>query len=312
MGDKMKKDVISILDVGDKIPYLLELALKIKGKVNRGEPFTPMSGMTLGMLFEKPSTRTRLSFEVGATQLGGHAIFLGKNDLQIGRGETISDTGSVMSRYVDIIMYRAFEHSNVLALAESSSVPVINALDDVEHPCQILADLLTIREKKGDFGKIKLSYVGDGNNVCNSLMLGAASVGLDISVCAPKRYFPPDVFIQKAKKLARQNHSKVIVTDSIIDAVSCADVIYTDVWLSMGDEDGDEKTRALEPYSVNEKMAGLARDDFIFMHCLPAHRGMEVTDGVIDSANSVVFDQAENRLHAQKALMVYLLGLDGK
>ena len=306
----MVKHFVSILDVESEITDLLELAIQIKQKTGCHERYAPMEGMSLGMLFEKPSTRTRLSFEVGAVQLGAHPIYLGKDDLQLGRGEIISDTAKVMSRYVDIIMYRAFKHENVMELARNSSVPVINALDDREHPCQILADLLTIYEKKISFQDIKLAYVGDGNNVCNSLMLGAAAVGLDISVATPRGYRPPKDIVEKARLISEGTHSTVELLKSPQEAVRDADVVYTDVWTSMGDEaTARERKKAFTPYQVNEELVNLADEEYIFMHCLPAHRGMEVTDGVVDSPNSVVFDQAENRLHAQKALMVYLLGL---
>ena len=305
----MKKDVISILDIEDQIMGLIEASIKIKQKIKNSERYTPMEGMTLGMLFEKPSTRTRISFEVGATQLGGHAIYLGTNDLQLGRGETIGDTGRVISRYVDIVMYRAYEHSNVVELARSSTVPVINALDNIEHPCQILADFQTIYEKKHRLQGIKLTYVGDGNNVCNSLLLGAACAGMDIVVGTPEIFRPPATIVEKAKFIAGKNGSTVKITSSPQEAVDDADVIYTDTWVSMGDKNADERKKALTPFQVNRELVSLARDDYIFMHCLPAHRGEEVTNEIIDSRRSVVIDEAENRLHAQKALMLYLLGL---
>lgn len=306
----MAKNLVSILDVREHIMDIIELAEQLKEKTRTGVRYTPMEGMTLGMIFEKPSTRTRLSFEVGATQLGGHAIYMGKNDLQLGRGESISDTAKVMSRYLDIIMYRAFKHAHVRELSQNSSVPVINALDDREHPCQILADLLTIYEKKLSFADIKLAYVGDGNNVCNSLLLGAAAVGLDMSVATPPNYTPPRDIIEKAMSIAEETNTTIEVHSSPGKAVLGADVIYTDVWISMGDEAAAaKKTAIFTPYQVNDELVEHADDEYIFMHCLPAHRGMEVTDAVMDSPHSVVFDQAENRLHAQKALMLYLLGL---
>ena len=306
----MAKHLVSILDVREHIMDIIELAEQLKEKTRTGVRYTPMERMTLGMIFEKPSTRTRLSFEVGATQLGGHAIYMGKNDLQLGRGETISDTAKVMSRYLDIIMYRAFKHEHVAELARNSSVPVINALDDREHPCQILADLLTIYEKKLSFADIKLAYVGDGNNVCNSLLLGAAAVGLDMSVATPPNYDPPRDIIEKAMGIADETNTTIEVHNLPKKAVMDADVVYTDVWISMGDEaEAAKKKTVFSPYQVNDELVKHADDEYIFMHCLPAHRGTEVTDMVIDSPNSVVFDQAENRLHAQKALMLYLLGL---
>ncbi len=306
----MVRHLISILDVADKITELLDLALEIKEKTRNGERYKPMEGQSLGMIFEKPSTRTRLSFEVGAAQLGAQAIYMSRNDLQLGRGETVSDTARVMSRYLDIIMYRAFDHENVVKLAENSTVPVINALDDLEHPCQALADLLTIYEKKIMFRNIKLAFIGDGNNVCNSLLLGAAAVGLDISVATPPDHGPNEKLLNEARKIAERTHAEIQLTDSPKEAVKDADVVYTDTWVSMGDEkESAGRLSTFAPYQINAKMVGLADDEYIFMHCLPAHRGQEVTDEVIDSINSVVFDQAENRLHVQKAIMAYLLGL---
>jgi len=297
------------VDVENKITELLDLALEIKEKTRIAERYKPMEGLTLGMIFEKPSTRTRLSFEVGAAQLGAQAIYMSRNDLQLGRGETISDTARVMSRYLDIIMYRAFEHSNVIKLAENSQVPVINALDELEHPCQALADLLTIYEKKIRFEDIKMAYVGDGNNVCNSLLLGAAAVGLDISIATPPEYGPKEKIIIEAKRIAERTHAEINIINSPQEAIKDADVIYTDTWISMGDEGKTcDRLSTFAPFQVNKEMVALADEDYIFMHCLPAHRGQEVTDEVIDSKNSVVLDQAENRLHVQKAIMVYLLG----
>ncbi|MDP6156093.1 MAG: ornithine carbamoyltransferase [Candidatus Thermoplasmatota archaeon] len=306
----MVKHLISILDVEDKIRDLLDLALEIKEKTRIGERYAPMEGQTLGMIFEKPSTRTRLSFEVGAVQLGAQAIYMSRNDLQMGRGETISDTSRVMSRYLDIIMYRAFDHCNVIKLAENSTVPVINALDDLEHPCQALADLLTIYEKKIRFEDLKLAYLGDGNNVCNSLLLASAAVGLDISIATPPNHGPNEKIIKEAMRMAERTHAEINIINSPREAIMNADIIYTDTWVSMGDESETcDRISTFTPYQVNGDMAALADEEYIFMHCLPAHRGQEVTDSVMDSNNSVVFDQAENRLHIQKAIMVYLLGL---
>ena len=305
----MERHLLSVLDVDGLIPDLLELADQIKERGRSGK-YLPMDDMTLGMIFEKPSTRTRLSFEVGATQLGGHAIYLGKNDLQLGRGETIADTARVISRYVDIIMYRAFRHEHVRELAENANVPVIHALCDLEHPCQTMADLMTIRERKFTLDSIKTAYVGDGNNVCNSLLLGAASVGMDLWVATPPDFRPDAGITEKAMALAAGTGAEIVITDSPQEAVKDADVVYTDTWISMGDEkETAAREKIFSPYRVNRELVALAEDDYIFMHCLPAHRGQEVTDEVIDSHNSAVLDQAENRLHAQKAIMLYLLGL---
>ncbi len=304
----MKRDVISMLDVKEDLNEILELASEIKKRQKSGEIYEPLKNKTLGMIFEKPSTRTRISFEVGMTQLGGHAIYLSPKDMQMGRGETIADTARVLSRYVDGIMYRAFSHDVMLELAKNATVPVINGLDDVEHPTQILADLLTIKEHKGHFKGLKFVYVGDGNNVANSLALGAAMVGMDFYIACPEGYEPNAYLWEKAGKIAAENGSAMEIIRDPHEAVKDADVIYTDVAVSMGQEaEAEVKERIFRKYQVNEKLVGNAKPDYIFMHCLPAHRGHEVTDGVVDSPNSAVFDEAENRLHAQKGLMVKLM-----
>ena len=260
------------------------------------------------MIFEKASTRTRVSFEVGMTQLGGHALFLSPNDLQIGRGETIADTARVLSRYVDGIMYRAFRRENVVELAQNASVPVINGLDDKEHPCQGIADLFTILEHRGSFKELKLAYVGDGNNVCNSLLLGAAIVGMDMTAACPSGYEPDAEILATARRIAKDSGSKIhVVADSVV-AVQQADVVYTDVWVSMGQEkEKEQREKVFRPYQVNSKLLDHAKRDAVVMHCLPAHRGLEITDEVMDGPRSIVFDQAENRLHAQKAILSRLL-----
>lgn len=304
----MAKDFISILDFKDRLQEILRIGGEIKKKFKNGEPYHPLKGKSLGMIFEKPSTRTRISFEVGTTQLGGHALYLSPKDLQLGRGETIADTAKVLSRYVDGVMYRAFEHEMMKELAENSSIPVISGLDDMEHPCQIMADLMTIREHKDDFD-IKLVYVGDGNNVCHSLLLGSAIVGMDMVACTPEGYEPVEKYVEKAKQIGEETGANIEVSYDPISSVKGADVIYTDVWVSMGDEEEKEKRmKDFENYQVNQSMVDLAKDDVIVMHCLPAHRGIEITDEVIDGDHSVVFDQAENRLHAQKAIMAELMG----
>ena len=304
----MKRDVISMLDVKEDLNEILELASEIKKRQKSGEIYEPLKNKTLGMIFEKPSTRTRISFEVGMTQLGGHAIYLSPKDMQMGRGETVADTARVLSRYVDGIMYRAFSHDVMLELAKNATVPVINGLDDVEHPTQILADLLTIKEHKGHFKGLKFVYVGDGNNVANSLALGAAMVGMDFYIACPEGYEPNAYLWEKAGKIAAENGSAMEIIRDPHEAVKDADVIYTDVAVSMGQEaEAEVKERIFRKYQVNEKLVENAKPDYIFMHCLPAHRGHEVTDGVVDSPNSVVFDEAENRLHAQKGLMVKLM-----
>jgi len=299
------KHLISVLDAKDEIYEILNLASELKEKQKKGIAHELLKNKSLGMIFEKSSTRTRVSFEVGMTQLGGHALHLSPKELQMGRGETISDTAKVLSRFVDGIMYRAFDHKMMLELANNATVPVINGLDNVEHPCQIIADLLTIKEKKKDFNKLKLAYVGDGNNVCNSLLLGAAIVGMDMGVGCPRGYEPNKEILEKAKKIAE---SKIEILENPFDAVENADVVYTDVWVSMGDESEKEKReKTFLSYQINQKLVGNAKKNCIVMHCLPAHRGMEITDEVVDGSCSVVFDQAENRLHAQKAVMVKLM-----
>ncbi len=304
----MKKDLISMLDIKDDIHELLDLAVKLKKEKKQSMIGEPLKNKSLGMIFEKPSTRTRISFEVGMTQLGGHALYLSPRDLQMGRGETIADTAKVLSRFVDAIMYRAFSNEVMRELAENATVPVISGLDDKEHPCQILADLLTIKEHKGDFRGLKLTYVGDGNNVCNSLMLGSAMVGMDFAVACPEGYEPDADLTKEAKKIAAENGSKIEILHDPKEAVRGADVIYTDVWVSMGEEkEKEEKERLFLPYQVNTELVNAAKDDCIVMHCLPAHRGYEITDEVVDGPHSVVFDEAENRLHAQKAVLLTLM-----
>jgi len=293
-----------MLDIKDDILKILDFAAGIKA--NPENYHSILANKSLAMIFEKPSTRTRLSFETGMTQLGGHALYLSPKDLQMGRGETIADTAKVISRYVDVVMYRAFSHEMVRELADNASVPVINALDDLEHPCQIMADLLTIQEHKGGF-KLKMVYLGDGNNVTNSLLLGCAMVGMDITVSTPAGKDPDMKIFETAVEIGKKTGAKVEMEHDPAAAVANADVIYTDVWVSMGDKDKDKSI--YEPYQVNMELVRKAKDDVIIMHCLPAHRGEEITDEAVDSEYSVVFDEAENRLHAQKAIMLYLLGL---
>jgi len=302
----MKLDVISILDFKGDLEEVIESAQRLKKGSLKGKD--PLKNKTLAMIFEKASTRTRVSFEAGMTQLGGHAIFLNPKDIQIGRGETISDTAKTLSRYVDCIMYRAYSHENMLELARSATVPVINALDNLEHPCQTIADLMTIKEHKGRFKGLKLAYMGDGNNVCNSLMIGAAMVGMDFVAACPEEHRPDVECAKEAQRLAKQNNCLSQVVEDPKKAVKNADVIYTDTWVSMGDEEeAKERQRVLRPYQVNAGLVKLARKDCIVMHCLPAHRGQEITDEVMDSAQSVVFDQAENRLHTEKAILLMVI-----
>ncbi|MBI0584219.1 MAG: ornithine carbamoyltransferase [Methanomassiliicoccus sp.] len=303
----MKRDVISVLDLREDIDDILSSALELKqGNDKSGQQ---LKGRTLGMIFEKSSTRTRVSFEVGMKQLGGHTVYLNQRDSQLGRGETVADTAKVLSRFVDGMVYRAFSHDNVMELARNSSVPVINALDDCEHPCQVMADLLTILEKKGRFVGLRLAYIGDGNNVCNSLALGAALVGMDFVAATPPEYRPDPELLIKAASIAFENDCISEVVMDPAEAAAGADIIYTDTWVSMGEEaEARHKESVLIPYQVNGELMALAKSDCIFMHCLPAHRGFEVTAGVIDGPQSVVFDQAENRMHAQKAILIKVMG----
>ena len=304
------RDFIEFTDyTKEEIEYLLELAIDIKKKQKNGEVYQPLKGKTIGLIFEKSSTRTRVSFEVGMFQLGGHALFLSKNDIQLGRGETISDTAGVLSRYLDGIMIRTFAHSNVTDLAKYADIPVINGLSDDAHPCQVLADFQTVLEHKGKLKGLKMAYVGDGNNMAHSLMLGAAKLGVHVSVASPKGYEPSAAIVDQAKSIAKETGAQVVVTHSPQEAVQDADIIYTDVWASMGFEE-EQKARevAFADYQVDEELVKGAKPDYIFLHCLPAHRGEEVSEGVIDGPNSAIFDQAENRLHAQKALMAALMG----
>ena len=304
-----KRDLVSMLDVEKDLVAVLELAANLKNRTKAGEPYEPLRGKSLAMIFEKSSTRTRVSFEVGMTQLGGHALFLSPNDLQLGRGETIADTARVLSRYVDGIMYRAYKSENVRELAQYASVPVINGLDDKEHPCQIITDLLTIQEHKGTLKGLKLAYIGDGNNVCNSLLLGCAIVGMDMAVAVPESYEPDARLLSEARRIAASTDSQITVVRDAFEAVHSADVVYTDVWVSMGmEKEREARERTFLPYQVNGKLVSAAKPDAVVMHCLPAHRGLEITDEVVDGPQSIVFDEAENRLHAQKAILVRLLG----
>ena len=304
----MKRDLISVLDMKDDFEKFVDEGIRLKKSFKAGRKDSSMGRKTLAMIFEKASTRTRVSFETAMTQMGGHAIYLSPRDMQMGRGETIADTGRVLSRMVDAILYRAFEHENVVELAKYSSVPVINGLDNLEHPTQIVADYMTIKEKKGKLKGLKIAYVGDGNNTANSLMLAAGLVGADFWIATPKGYEPQEYFVRESKKLARKHNSEIEVTNNFKEAVAAADVVYTDVWVSMGEEgEKEKKEKAFKSFQVNEKMVSLAKEDYIFMHCLPAHRGLEVTNSVADSKNSVIFDEAENRLHAEKIILKKLL-----
>ncbi len=310
MAVHMKGKSLASLDhlTREEIEQILKTSELLKLQLIRGQEHPVLKGKTLAMIFEKPSTRTRVSFEVGMWQLGGYALYLSSGDLQLGRGETIADTARTLSRYVNGIMARVFSHQTILDLIQHSKVPVINGLSDFSHPCQGLADLFTVYEKKGRLDGLKLAYVGDGNNVAHSLIDGCSKVGMNIVLACPKGYEPDSKVVAQGKKEARKNGSEVRVTDDPKEAVKGADIIYTDVWASMGKEkEHGERVKILKPYQVNSKLVKGAKEDYIFMHCLPAHRGEEVTDEVADSKNSVIFDQAENRLHTQKALMALIM-----
>jgi ornithine carbamoyltransferase len=292
----------------EEIEQILKTSELLKVQLLQGEEHPLLKGKTLAMIFEKPSTRTRVSFEVGMWQLGGYALYLSAGDLQLGRGETIADTAQTLSRYVNGIMARVFAHQTILDLVKYSRVPVINGLSDFTHPCQGLADLFTIYEKKGRLSGLKLAYVGDGNNVAHSLLYGCSKVGMNISLACPKGYEPNPEVVLGAKEEGKRSDCKVEVTNDPKKALREADIVYTDVWASMGKEKEHEKrVKIFKPYQVNTKLIREAKDDYLFMHCLPAHRGEEVTDEVADSKNSVIFDQAENRLHTQKALMALIM-----
>jgi len=292
----------------EEINIILDLTGELKKKQKKRDPHPYLQGKTLGMIFQKSSTRTRVSFEVAMHQLGGHALFLNPNDLQLGRGESIADTGRVLSRYLDGIMIRTFAQADVEELARCATIPVINGLTDLLHPCQILADLQTIREYKGALAGLKLAYVGDGNNICHSLLFGCAKTGVSITVTSPEGYLPDEKIIALAKEDAAQTGSRIEILGNPVEAVRKADVIVTDVWASMGQEaEAAARSKTFAPYQVNESLVCHAKPDFIFLHCLPAHRGEEVTSEVIDGPHSVVWDEAENRLHAQKAVLALLL-----
>ncbi|MFJ7639115.1 ornithine carbamoyltransferase [Peribacillus sp. NPDC097206] len=303
------KDFLTMKETTSKeIAALLELAQNIKAKLQAGEEYKPLAGKTLGMIFEKSSTRTRVSFEVGMLQLGGHALFLSSNDLQIGRGEPISDTAKVLSEYIDGIMIRTFGHEKIMELADHATIPVINGLTDLAHPSQVMADFLTIIELKGKLKGLKMSYIGDGNNVANSLMVGCAKMGMNFSIGCPEGYKPDEEIVAYAKEVAAENNCEVTVTTSAVEAIKDADIVYSDVWTSMGQEiENSIRLEAFKGYQINGELVKHAKNDYLFMHCLPAHREEEVTAEVIDGPNSVVFHQAGNRLHAQKAVLVDLL-----
>ncbi len=292
----------------EELSTLLRLALQLKDELQSGKAHALLQGQTLGMIFQKNSTRTRVSFEVGMAQLGGQALFLSSQDLQLRRGESVADTARVLGRYVDGIMARTYAHDDVVELARWSGVPVINGLSDLHHPCQALADLQTIQEKKGRLAGIRLAYVGDSNNVTNSLMQAGALMGMEVRVGSPSGYQPGPDMLAQVRELSSRHGGAIRVVEDPREAVRGADVVYTDTWASMGQEaEHEQRVRVFRAYQVNAALFAQAAGDALFMHCLPAHRGEEVTDEVMDGPHSVIFDQAENRLHAQKALMALLM-----
>jgi len=304
-----KKDLLSLhkLSTGD-ISLILETAVDLKTRQRRGELCRILEGKTLGLIFSKPSTRTRVSFEVAMYQLGGYPLFLSGNDLQLGRGETVADTARVLSRYLDGIMIRTFAQTEVEELARHASIPVINGLTDFCHPCQVLADLLTIQEYKGKLSGIKLAYIGDGNNMTHSLMHGGAKVGMTVVVATPPGYAPDPTVVAQAKEDAEVTGARIVVTTDPVEAARNADILYTDVWVSMGQEtERETRLKVFASYTIDNLLVQQARQDVIVMHCLPAHRGEEIAAEVMDGPKSVVFDQAENRLHVHKAILSLLL-----
>ncbi|NQD65914.1 ornithine carbamoyltransferase [Bacillus haikouensis] len=300
------RDLLTWLDyTTEEVHELLSLAEHLK----KNPISKKLEGKTLGMIFEKSSTRTRVSFEAGMLQMGGHAIYLNSRDIQLGRGESIADTAKVLSAYVDAIMIRTFEHEKVAQLAEHASVPVINGLCDTYHPCQALADVLTIYEVKGNLAGLKVVYIGDGNNVAHSFVILCAKLGMDVVISCPKGYEPDQEVIDATVELAQLSGGSFTLSYDPEEAAAGADIVYTDVWASMGqEEETSERLHVFEPYQVNQELLAHASDDVKFLHCLPAHRGEEVTADVIDGGKSAVFQQAENRLHVQKAILLSVLG----
>lgn len=295
LNDFSSEEILKLISTAEKVK-----SGNVKSKV--------LGDKNIAAIFEKPSTRTRVSFEVAVSQLGGNLVFLRGDELQLSRGEPVKDTARVLARYVDGIVARVYEHSDLVELAKHSGIPVINALSNLYHPCQILADFLTIKEKKKRLKGLKLAYIGDGNNVCNSLLIGCTKIGLNISIGSPKRYEPKEEIVEKAKINAKKSGSDLQILNSPQEAVKDADIVYTDVFVSMGDEkEKEERMKTFLPdFQVNTRLLKNALPDAIVMHCLPAHRGQEITEDVLEGKQSVVWDQAENRLHAQKAIFIYL------
>jgi len=310
--DKMLKgrSLLSLMELSrEEVAEILDLSIRLKEKRRKGVYPILLKHKTLASIFMKPSTRTRVSFNEAMHELGGHCIDLTSSELQLGRGETIEDTAKVLSRYTDIIAARVLSHEDIVRLSGAASIPVVNSLSDLYHPCQVLADLQTIKEKKGRLEGVKLAYVGDGNNVCNTLLVGGALMGMEVTVACPPQYRPKQEAVNFALEVAKRTRGRISIIDNPKEAVTDADIIYTDTFVSMGAE-REQETRLkvfIPKYQVNRELVKHAKSDFIFMHCLPAHRNQEVTDDVIDGGNSAVFDEAENRLHVQKAILCLLL-----
>ena len=305
----MKRDFIHITDfTAEEIYQTLKLASDVKRSVKKGERFLPLRYKTMAMIFAKPSTRTRVSFETGMSQLGGHAIFLGPKDIGIGEREAVKDIARVISRYDDLIMARLFEHKHMLELAKYSKVPVINGLTDLNHPCQIMADVMTIQEHRGSLKDMKVAFIGDGNNVANSWINLAARIPMHFALASPAGFDPDQEILENARE---EGISEIDIVRDPVEAVKDADVIYTDVWASMGEEDqAEEKKKKFKEYQVNSKLLQHAKDEYYVMHCLPAHRGEEITGDVLESPQSIVFDEAENRMHAQKGIILKLMDIE--
>ncbi len=303
------RDLLSLDDLSsEEVAQVLRVAAVLKKMQKARQPHPVLLGKTLGMIFQKASTRTRISFEVAMYQLGGHALFLSGQDLQLGRGEAVPDTARVMTRYLDGIMIRTFSQQMVETLAENADIPVINALTDYEHPCQVLADLQTIQEHKGRLVGLKMAYIGDGNNMAHSLLLGAVKTGMNVAVASPEDYLPQASVTERAKEIAAEYGGQVLITSDPVEAVNNADVVLTDVWASMGQESEQKiREKAFAGYQVNAELTAHAKKDYLFLHCLPAHRGEEVSADIIDGSHSAIFDEAENRLHAQKAVLALLM-----
>jgi len=303
----MKRDLISLHALSPaETQHLLNLSQNLKK--NRHQNADYLKGKTVGLVFQKPSNRTRVSFEVGVSQLGGNCVYLGPQEIALGKRESTADVAGTLSRYLDAIVARTHLHSDVIDLGKFASVPIINGLSDMYHPCQALADLMSIREKFDDLKGLTLAFIGDGNNVCHSLLLGCAKVGLNMVVATPKGYEPNPEVVAAAQKYGKQSGAKITLTDSPQKAAKNAHIIYADVWVSMGqEEESKSRLKVFKDYQINDKLVKLADKNYIFMHCLPAHRGEEVTAEVIDGPHSIIFDQAENRMHAQKAVLIFLM-----